>query len=292
MEPGKRTVLLKNDRFKSIQAEYSFEPGKSITVEGALQSSSGSLKIEVSPGGIDGLQLRLLREGETQERTVSETELSLPEGTYRVSGSAPQYQEAIAAVHVVAGRGAIATLAMKRAEKLPASSQAKANAAFGMEEWVKASGSTPSLSGWTREGKLWVKHGGEFTVAPINPAAGSYIFTAIMLKGKRLEWVVKYQDDKNYDLFQMDDKNLVRTQFAGGKKSDSTRIPHSIKTKDYVSVQVAVTSGSIVHSFLVDRQWQVVDKWDRPGGGLQGKFGFHVPGKDQLGVSDFRFVAN
>jgi hypothetical protein len=103
---------------------------------------------------------------------------------------------------------------------------------------------------------------------------------------------VNFQDDKNYDLFQMDDKNLVRTQFAGGKKSDSTRIPHSIKTKDYVSVQVAVTSGSIVHSFLVDRQWQVVDKWDRPGGGLQGKFGFHVPGKDQLGVSDFRFVAN
>ena len=28
------------------------------------------------------------------------------------------------------------------------------------------------------------------------------------------------------------------------------------------------------------------------GGGLQGKFGFHVPGKDQLGVSDFRFSAN
>ena len=292
VEPGKRMVALKNDRFKSIQAEYLFEPGKSITVEGALQSSSGSLKIEVSPGGIDGLQLRLLREGETQERTVSEAELSLPEGTYRVTGSAPQYQEAIAAVRVVAGRGAVATLAMKRAEKLPASSPAKASAGFSMEDWVKASGSTPSLSGWTREGKLWVKHGGEFTVAPINPTAGSYIFTAIMLKGKRLEWVVNYQDDKNYDLFQLDDKNLVRTQFAGGKKSDSTRIPHSIKTKDYVSVQVAVTSSSIVHSFLVDRQWHVVDKWDRPGGGLQGKFGFHVPGRDQLGVSDFRFTAN
>jgi hypothetical protein len=289
VEPGKHTVALKKDRFKPIQADYLFEPGKSITVEGALQSSAGSLKIEVSPAGIEGLQVRLLREGETQERAVSETELSLPEGTYRVTGSAPQYQEAVATVRIAAGRGATAALPMKRAEKTPAAS-AKTHAAFSMEEWAKAS--SPSLSPWTREGKLWVKHGGEFVVAPLNPAAGSYIFTAIVMKGKRLEWVVNYKDDKNYDLFQLDDKNLVRTRFANGKKGDSTRIPHSIKTKDYVSVMITVTPGAVVHSFLVQQKWQEVDKWETPGGGLQGKFGFRVPGKDQLGVSDFRFTAN
>jgi hypothetical protein len=289
VEPGKHAVALKNDRFKSIQADYVFEPGKSITVEGALQSAAGSLKIEVSPAGIDGLQLRLLREGETQERTVSETELSLLEGTYRVTGSAPQYQETVATVHVAVGRSATAVLAMKRAEKTLSASQAKGHG-FGMEDWAK--GATPSLSPWTHEGKLWVKRGGEFVVAPLNPAAGSYIFTAILMKGKRLEWVVNYQDDKNYDLFQLDDKNLVRTRFANGKKGDSARIPHSIKTKDYVSVMIAVTPGAVVHSFLVQQKWQEVDKWETPGGGLQGKFGFHVPGKDQLGVSDFRFVAN
>jgi hypothetical protein len=42
----------------------------------------------------------------------------------------------------------------------------------------------------------------------------------------------------------------------------------------------------------VEQKWQEVDKWETPGGGLRGKFGFHVPGKDQLGVSDFRFSAN
>jgi hypothetical protein len=233
------------------------------------------------------MQVRLLREGETQERAVSETELSLPEGTYRVTGSAPQYQEAVATVHVAVGHGATAALAMKRVEKTPAAS-AKAHA-FGMEDWAKA---TPSLSPWTHEGKLWVKHGGEFVVTPLNPAAGSYIFTAILMKGKRLEWVVNYQDDKNYDLFQMEDKYLVRTRFANGKKGDSARIPHSLKPKDYVSVMIAVTPGAVVHSFLVEQQWQAVDKWETPGGGLQGKFGFYVPGKDQLGVSDFRFSAN
>jgi hypothetical protein len=75
-------------------------------------------------------------------------------------------------------------------------------------------------------------------------------------------------------------------------KGDSVKIPHSIKAKDYVSVMISVTPGSIVHSFLVQQQWQAVDKWETQGGALQGKFGFYVPGKDQWGVSDFRFSAN
>ena len=77
-------------------------------------------------------------------------------------------------------------------------------------------------------------------MAPINPAAGKYNFTAIVMNGKRLEWVLNYQDDKNYDLFQMDDKNLVRTQVVNGKKGPSVKIPHSIKiniNKDYVTSQ-------------------------------------------------------
>jgi hypothetical protein len=192
-------------------------------------------------------------------------------------------------VKVAVGRVAPAALVMKRADKTPASAQGKGHT-FGMEDWAKGSG--PSLSAWAHEGKLWVKRGGEFVPSPLSPAAGSYIFTAIVMKGKHLEWVVNYQDDKNYDLFQMEDKNLVRTQVVNGKKGEAVKIPHTIKIKDYISVQIAVTPTSITHHFLVQNQWQAVDKWERPGGGLQGKFGFHVPGKDQIGVSDFRFSAN
>ena len=290
IEPGKHTVVLKKDGFRPLPGEYVFEPGKSITVEGALQTALGSLKIEVTPAGIEGLQIRLLREGEAQERAVPEMALSLPEGTYRVTASAPQYQGDATAVTVVAGRGATATLALKRVERTPV--QVKASAAFSMEEWAKAGGATPGVPGWTRAGKLWVSRGGEFVVAPIGPAAGAYAFTAILIKGKRLEWVVNYRDARNYDLFQLEDKNLVRTQVVNGKKGDPVKSPHSIKTNDYVSVTIAVTASSIVHSFFVKQQWQVVDKWETPGGGLQGKFGFHLPGKDQIGVSEFRFAPN
>jgi len=289
IEPGRHMVVLKNDRFRTIQAEYEFEPGKSVTVEGAMQSAAGTLKIEVSPP-VEGLQLRLLREGETRDQVITETALSLPEGTYRVTGSAPQYEQAVATAHVTAGGGTTATLIMKRVERTP--SQPKAQVAFSMEEWAKAGGATLGSSTWAREGKLWVKRGGEFVVAPIDPLPGTYIFTVILMRGKRLEWVVNYRDGKNYDLFQLDDTNLVRTQFVNGKKRESVKRPFSMKTSDYVSVMITVTSSSIVHSFFVQQQWQVVDRWERPGGGVQGKIGFHVPGKDQIGVSDFRFTAN
>ncbi|MGO9012060.1 MAG: protein kinase domain-containing protein [Bryobacteraceae bacterium] len=286
IEPGKHTVALKKNRFRTSQAEYVFEPGKSISVEGSMQSATGTLKIEVDPH-VEGLQLRLLREGETREQVITETELSLPEGTYRVTGSAPQYEEAVATAHVTAGGGTAATLIMRRVGRTPL--QSNAQAAFSMEEWAKASGAASSSSNWAREGKLWVKRGGEFVVEPANPLPGTYIFTVILMRGKRLEWVVNYRDDKNYDLFELDGKNLVRTQFVNGKKKESVKRPFSMKTSDYVSVMITVTPNSIVNSFFVQQRWQVVDKWEKPGGGLQGKIGFHVPGKDQIGVSDFQF---
>ncbi|MBZ5586788.1 MAG: PEGA domain-containing protein, partial [Acidobacteriia bacterium] len=283
IEPGSHTVALKKDRFKPSRAEYVFDHGATVTVDGALQSAVGNLKIEVSPAGIQGLQVRLSREGDAQDRPVGETELSLMEGTYQVTASAPQYSAAGATVRVVAGRDAAAALVLKRIPSAPQPKQA-----FTMEDWVKSEAPVPSLSRWTREEKVWVRRGGDFVLAPVKPAAGTYLFTAIVMKGKRLEWVLNFRDDKNYDLFQMDDKELARTWFVNGKKTGSLKIPHPAKAGDYVSVMIAVTAGSVVHSIFAQQQWRVIDKSERSG--LLGRFGFHIPGKDQIGVSDFRFM--
>jgi len=290
IDPGKHTVALKKDGFRTIQADYSFEPGQSVTVEGAMQSLSGSLKIEVTPL-VEGLQVRVVREGETREQVVSGSEVSLAEGNYRVTGSAPQYQDAFATAHVPAGGAVTATLVMRRVAEKTAGSQPKAQAiaAFSMDEWAK---NGPALSGWTRENNVWVKRGGDFVLAPINPAAGKFTFTAIPMKSKRLEWVLNYKDDKNYDLFQLDGKSFVRTPYVNGKKGEQVKYPFALKANEYVMVTIAVSGGSIVHSFVVERQWHEVDNWQTPGGGVQGKFGFHVPGKDEIGVSDFKFTPN
>jgi tetratricopeptide (TPR) repeat protein len=289
IEPGKHTVALQKDRARMSPAEYVFEAGKTTTVEGAKLSATGTLRIEVSPP-IEGLQVRLQAEGDAREQVVTGNEVSLPEGTYRVTGSAPQYQEAVTTVHVAAGAVAAATLVMKRPEV--ASTQPKPQAAFSMEDWVKAAAATPSLSKWEREGQVWVKRGGEFVVAPFNPTPGTLIFTALLMKGKHLEWVVDYKDDRNYVLFQIEERSLVRTEYVNGKKGEPVRKPLSTSATSYVTVMIKVTASSIVHSVLVQKNWEVVDDWARPGGGLQGKVGFYVHGKDQIGVSQFTFAAN
>ena len=113
-----------------------------------------------------------------------------------------------------------------------------------------------------------------------------------MLNGKRLEWLVNYRDDRNYDLFQLDEKGLGRIRCVNGKKGDPVKKPHSIKVKEYVIIKIAVTFASIVHSIYEEGRWQVVDDWKIPGGELPGKFGFRVPGRDQIGVSAFSFTPN
>ena len=293
IDPGKHTVALKKDGFRTIQTDYTFEPGQSVTVEGAMQSLSGSLKIEVSPP-VEGLQVRVVREGEMREQVVSGTEVSLTEGNYRVTGSAPQYQDAVATAHVPAGGAVTVTLAMKRvAERPTGQTQSKTQpSVFTIEDWAKAGSANPSLSNWKRDKNVWAKQGGEFVVAPISPAPGRLTFTVIPLNRKRLEWVLNYKDDKNYDLFQIDAKTFVRTRYAGGKKGESVRYPSSYKPDNYLMVTITLTGSSIVHSFVVDGQWHEVDNWQTPGGGVQGKFGFHVPGKDEIGVSDFKFTPN
>ena len=286
IKPGKHSVGLKKDRFNPKQGEYVFEPGKSTPVEGALESANGTLKIEVP--AIEGLLLRIQREGEA-ERPVTARELPLPEGTYTVIATAPGYQGIRNTVHLTAGGSAVAALTMTRiavAKEAP-----KPRAIFNMEEWVKSETSLPTQSKWARDGKVWVKRGGEFVVAPLEPMAGTYTFTVNVMKGKRLEWVWNYKDAQNYDLFQLGEKNLVRTRFVDGKKAESVRTPDTTKINDYTSITVVVTDHSIVHSIYRGKEWLVLDKWDPPGGGLQGKFGFHVSGKDQIAVSEFRFTA-
>ena len=242
----------------------------------------------MSPKDIEGLQIRI-RDGEGQEQTVTEMPLSLAAGTYRVTGSAPQYRDEPATVVVAAGRGATVTLTMKPLEKTAAPPPPKPE--FTMEDWIKSAGPD---SGWKRGERqgVWQMQGGELVMAPFSAAAGEYTFTAYPANGKRLEWVVNYRDGKNYELFQLDEKGLTRTRYINGKRSESDKKPHAIRTKEYVTIRIAVTFASVVHSIYEGGQWRVLDNWIIPGGELPGKFGFHAGGKDGISVSFFKFVPN
>jgi hypothetical protein len=286
IEPGKHTVGLRKEGFKPFRAEYNFEPGKPVSIDVTLEPAPGMLTFDVTPAGVQGLLIRVVKEGETQSSTAVEKDMAVPAGTYRVTASAPQYQEASATVTVGAGRTAAVALTLVKRNEKGATPPPPTRVSLNIKEWAERD------KAWEFRDQVWVKTGGEFVSAPVQPVAGTFLFTVYVVKGKRLEWFLNYRDPKNYDLFQLDDKNFTRTRFTNGKKSETVKVPRPTNMKAYVTMNITVTGSSIVHNFLVEGKPQTLDKWDVSGGGIQGKFGFHLSGSDQIAVSEFRFNQN
>ena len=82
-------------------------------------------------------------------------------------------------------------------------------------------------------------------------------------------------------------KDFIRTVVAGGSHTDQVKTPHGLDRKEYIGIDIEITPTEIVHSVLRGREWVVIDKWDFPEGSVHGKFGFSIPGKDEIGLKDF-----
>jgi hypothetical protein len=248
-------------------------------MEGKLEGLLGVLKIDVTPPGKIA-HLRLRREASTQDREITDTTLNLPEGVYVLTGSAPQYQDAATNVQVTANRTTTASLVLKKTAAIPAVREKPRG--FALADWEKA-------GGWTREGTVLVRHGGDFVLAPVTFGPGSIVFTALVRHGKRLEWALNFHNQKNHYLFQIDDKNFSHAEIVNGKRLEEVKIPHGLNRKDFISIAIVLSAKTIQHRILQDRQWRVIDTWEQPESRLR-SFAFHIPGRDEIAMSGFQFT--
>jgi hypothetical protein len=143
-------------------------------------------------------------------------------------------------------------------------------------------GAWKSDQGWS------VRRGGGFVLNNASSTAGTFIFSAILDKGKLLQWVFNYIDDRNYELFQMDDNFFYRSQVRDGKKSDEVKVAFKSDKKKARTFQIVVSPTRIVHQIQQGNGWASVDFWSPPTGNLtSGKFGFYLPNNDEIRVSNF-----
>ena len=143
-------------------------------------------------------------------------------------------------------------------------------------------------SGWKQEKGSFARKGGDFVMYSVSPTAGTFVFSAMLTKGHRLQWVINCTDANNYVLFQMDDNNFYRTVIRNGQKGDETKIPHKGDKKSFRVLQIRVGPNEIVHQIRQGDSWVILDRWAQPGGNLTlGKFGFYIPGNDQVALSTF-----
>lgn len=162
--------------------------------------------------------------------------------------------------------------------EIPALRTTPPSPGFGLEDWLKI--------GWIRNDGYVVREGGNFVLAPFE-SKGRLTFTVLLMRGKRIEWLLNYHDDKNYQMFSLEDQEFQHVDVYEGKKA-RTKVPFLFDRKSPITISIVSTSKEIVHRTRRNQDWIFLEGWKVPPGRDGGRFGFHIPNRDTLGLSEFQ----
>ena len=270
VNPGDHTVELRKDGFKPRQFKEHFAAGGTISLaaaDAALEAASGELKITFEPPDATVA----IAKGELLKIVSSGVPLNLAAGTYTLTARTAERFTRSSTLEVIAGQSKTLDLSL---------------AASGMSKW-------DDPGAWKHEGDSFTRKGGAFVLYGAVPASGTFVFSAMLTKGRLLQWVLNYSDPKNYVLFQLDDNNFYRTVIRNGQKADEIIVPDRGDKKTFRTIQIRVSPTELVHQTKHGDHWVVLDRWAQPGTNLSlGKFGFCVPGNDQVALSSFAHYAD
>jgi len=270
INPGDHTIELRKDRFKPRQFKKHFVAGSAISLaagDAALETAPSQLKITFTPADANVAIVK----GDLLKMVSSGVPLNLAPGTYTLTARTADRFTRSSTIEVVAGQSKTVDLSL---------------AANGMSKW-------DDPGAWKHEGDVFTHKGGEFVLYGAVPTTGTFVFSAMPVKGHLLQWVLNYTDDKNYVLFQVDENYFYRTVIRNGQKASDIRVSDKGDKKSFRTINIRVTSTEIVHQVKHGDSWVVVDRWSQPGVNLGiGKFGFYIPGNDQIAVSSFAHYAD
>ncbi|HEY4904509.1 MAG TPA: protein kinase [Candidatus Sulfotelmatobacter sp.] len=266
VSPGDHVIELRKDRFKPRQVKKHFVAGAAVSLTSAdvaLEAAPAELRITFSP---PDAQVTLSKGSEPPAKVTSGTPLSLGAGSYTLSTRTADNFIRTSTVEVAAGQSRSLDLQL---------------APSGMSKW-------DDPASWKQDKGSFTRKGGDFVLYGVSPTSGTFIFSAMLNKGHRLQWVLNYSDPNNYDLFQIDDNNFYRTVIRNGEKTNDLKLPHKSEKKSFRTVQIRVSPTEIVHQIKQGDVWTVLDRWTEAGTNLSsGKFGFYLPGGDQVSLSSF-----
>ncbi|MGB7602148.1 MAG: protein kinase [Candidatus Sulfotelmatobacter sp.] len=266
VNPGDHTIEIRKDRFKPKQIKKHFVVGSGVSLAAAdvaLEAAPGQLKITFTPADA---QVTLAKAGEAVTKVSSGSPLNLAAGSYTITVKTSDNFSRSSTVEINPGQSKNLDLSL---------------APDGISKF-------DDPSAWKQEKGSFVRKGGDFVMYGPTPGTGAFVFSAMLNKGHRLQWVLNCTDVNNYTLFQMDDNNFYRTVIKNGQKGDEIKIPHKTEKKTFRTIQIKVSPNEIVHQIRQGDSWIVLDRWTPSGSNLSlGKFGFYIPGNDQVSLSSF-----
>lgn len=273
---GDKVVEFSMAGFSTKAYNKSFKAGDRVEITDAvLAQAVGTLRLVLNP---QDARVTIRKEGE-QPRNITETTLGgLAPGVYILTARAAGYTERTERVTLNAGDNKPVDLALKKEAAV-------------VQTPVVRNGGIGDLDGsFTRDGDNYVQKGPATVMFRPAQTHGSFTFSIRPVRGKRIRWMIGYKDSANHALFELEKNKLTRRDVTGGKDkklTDSGRI----ELPEVFQVQIEVRNGSLIHKVNIGGNWTVVDNWVDPSRNFgDGKFGFRVDGRDEIAISDFKFV--
>jgi hypothetical protein len=209
--------------------------------------------------------------GEFQKVISSGVPLNVDAGIYTLTARTAEGFTGSSKLEVIAGESKTLDLSL---------------APTGMSKW-------DDPGSWKHEKDTFIRKGGNFVLYGVVPTSGTFAFSAMLTKGHLLQWVINYTDPKNYVLLQMDDNNFYRAIIHNGEKIEEVKIPDKADKKSFRTLHVRVSPTEVIHQIKHGNTWTVLDRWARPGVNPSvGKFGFYIPGNDEIALSSFAHYAD
>jgi hypothetical protein len=145
---------------------------------------------------------------------------------------------------------------------------------------------------WTQRGSWLARRGGNFVLFGHSPVNGAFTFTSAILRGGRLQWVVNFKDARNHILLQMDDDDYWRKIVAEGRTRELFKTKHGLDRKQgYFTLSIDLAANTLTHKLYKNGAWTVLDSWTANDIDFTaGKFGFYIPGNDEVGLSNFTYT--
>jgi serine/threonine-protein kinase len=285
VSPGLHTLLFSMPGFEPLTMSRDFGAAAILTL------SSSEVTLTRSPTRVEfiadaGTRAIIVQAGKQIQQFTGQSTVPLLEGKYEVTVTGPAGVPATIPLSVPAG-GSLKT-------------DLRSVVVTGMEQFDQA--------GWTRTDSWFTRRGGAFVLYNHASPDGKFTFTIRLDRdgnpfttGSRFNWVVGYIDNSRHVRLQLDRENFYRSDVVDGIAQPAQQIPHRIPTNvPFIHLGTLVTGPQLVTQFSIDgKKWQTINTWTRtttfgrpePGRRtmLDGKFGFFLPGEEELTISNFRY---
>lgn len=273
LPPGEHWFEARREGFVPKRFQRGLRAGETLTLGGAdvaLTVAGATVHLTVNP--VDATVLYRRAEDSQFRPAVSNT-LKVDPGNYVFVARAPGHVERTVSATVGAGESRNIEISLVRAE---------------------APKPRPTLTwaGWSKEGDEFVRKGGNRVVVVSGPMVGTLTFTAQLLKGGnlfrggRLRWFI--EDGTGATQYEVDRRRFQAKGPAGQRSKDLPKDATAEDAKTY-SFEIELSSDRIVHKIKSGSGWVTIDTHAAKAG-ADTRFGFTIPGNDEISISALRFA--